>query len=157
VRAVLALSPLRASVVVPKLADEPSQNRNPKEHPGQKTILVLGVSFGCPPIRTAGNHNHAASSGGAQVYDLLAAPGSPPLPVRHDTQRGFFVPGLAVVPLPALQHALQMVQVGTHARRVGSHQLNKVRVRALSKFFVVMVGAMPVCGFGQAVLGIECE
>lgn len=46
-----------------------------------------------------------------QVYDLLAAPGSPPLPVRHDAQRGFFVPGLAVVPLPSLPHALHMVQV----------------------------------------------
>jgi len=46
-----------------------------------------------------------------QVYDLLAAPGSPSLPVRHDTQRGFFVPGLAVVPLPSLPHALHMVQV----------------------------------------------
>jgi hypothetical protein len=49
-----------------------------------------------------------------QVYDLLAAPGSPPLPVRHDAQRGFFVPGLAVVPLPSLPHALHMVQVRAH-------------------------------------------
>jgi hypothetical protein len=71
-----------------------------------------------------------------QAYDLLEPPGSAPLQVRWDARRGFFIQELTIVELRHVQDAFNTVRQGTHARRVGSHELNMDSSRSHSLFTV---------------------
>ena len=79
--------------------------------------------------RTATQQQHVAVKASClevyneSVYDLLQ-PSGKPLPLKWDSERGYWVPGLKLADCGGIERALQLARTGIKHRRTGAHALN---------------------------------